>query len=557
MTHKDNPPPLVSLLSQLRDLARDFKQPQAKEDLLADCYRVSQAAIQLSRQQADLFQAQCFFRYQGYEEQEGQGLNMLAMTLLLCQQQKWNDTATLPMLCCALSVAMLPQDGRSQTNFRRRLSQSQQGLWLAVLIPTSRLLPVIGKALAGKALLRLNAAQRLMLLAALLAQKGNEQQKRWSDRLITLGRILPASFYPLLDALAAYPGILPAGTVLQTAQCQALVLSVCRDGLLCRRLSGDMATPHLELIETSSVLTVRPPSTWPDPQQVSSLWDSHWQTRLDELVVSPYRPASAYPISQPPAKLLVIQEMLANPLPEVELIAEHITAEGFLARQLKESASQRSRMNLRLQEVKHALLYQGCERTSHLLIQQALLNRLNQHYFPLQEALLQITRLLVTLLDALAARQGKFQPEAVMTLGYFACSGLFTHKKLKARLRLPGQGPQSYNINHLLILDASDQLQSHGVKLAQAWQQPPSLIEALRCHNSLPEQIRSKAGVQQMACLLGLALIHTRQIYFSTEPGQPDSEYQHQALQLLTLTREDVRQARITAVEQSRCYCPR
>jgi hypothetical protein len=94
-----------------------------------------------------------------------------------------------------------------------------------------------------------------------------------------------------------------------------------------------------------------------------------------------------------------------------------------------------------------------------------------------------------------------------------------------------------FDINHLCNLKGNGQLHKHALVLAQAWQQKPESLLALRMHNMMPDMMSKQGSQVKLAMLLGLSLISARAMYFSHEKSCEDSEhYRKSALELLKLS---------------------
>lgn len=119
---------------------------------------------------------------------------------------------------------------------------------------------------------------------------------------------------------------------------------------------------------------------------VSQLWwDKNWfdfHSIIPDLN-TPF--LQSFRLDKPPQVLLNIQHQLNQHDVNIEQMATLINAEKALVAHIQHSATLANRKRLPVQDVKHALMMHGYERTNSILIQQSLLLRLNQNYFPLQE----------------------------------------------------------------------------------------------------------------------------------------------------------------------------
>ncbi|GGO72027.1 hypothetical protein [Bowmanella pacifica] len=542
---------LASLIQALQ-----HSQASAGESLpafLKQCQRIA-SLTHTASEQSERFYALLVLSISDLTPELQTAVRQLVATQLLCQRMGVNEH-TAHTLLCAVSSAVLWPAGQHRA-LLHWLKQHNQSLWYACLLPLVRLLPHIDKPRIQAAFNRLHAPQRLTLLAALLSGEKRRDRgfagivKYWAPKL-------PPSFLSLLDSLFPFPGLLPPGTSVELQNQQpVLILSQTPTGYLVQPLvEGEQSqVMGIEQRTKSDIVRILPPLTVQNLEAIGHFWNQEWaklQSQSDSVLKVN---KNTYPIAQPPAKLLVIQELLGQSEPDLDKLARHIADEGFLARQLSEDASRRARLKLQFVEVKHALLFQGLARTRHLLIQQALLNRVNQRYFPLQEPLLQFTHLLVNCMDILASQHGVNDHGEVMTLGYFASAGLFTSPWLKKRITLPQSASPRYALSGLLAFPQADELLKHAIALAQGWRQEPLLIQAIR-HHASPLSLMPRPA-RRLSCLLGLGLIMAREIWFA-EGEAAENDYYQQAMAYLRLSPARWQYLKWQIVETTHCYCPR
>ncbi|MDF2179644.1 hypothetical protein P2G88_15445 [Aliiglaciecola sp. CAU 1673] len=543
-------------------LALQRRLAEKQEIEPAEILHLAQQMMQFEQQAPEAFYAQLCLNLPQRDQLNTDDVRSLVVTLLLCRRRNWNSVCALQLLCAAISLFLFTPSGISPA-FRQRLQNMDQQLWLHSLICVFKLLPHRHKGAFGRLMERLAEHQRLLLTASLLGEQlslGIRQgHPAFATALKSLLKRLPPKLQPLLEELFPFPGLLPPGAFISLAQSKALVVAISDKAFWVRTIdeAAQSCNPQMELIKVDQRLEMLPAHELPDIEWLDSLWPLGWQEEALPGNLLKVNRKDSYPIAQPPGKLLAIQDLLTHKEPDPDVIAEHIASEGFLARQLSEAASRQSRLNLKLKEVKHALLYQGFERTSAIMIQQALLNRLNQHYFPLQENLLQFTELLAQCMECLGKVIGHSAPQSMRTLGYFACSALFTHQSLKSQIKLPARGSSGFDINQLLYFRDSQNMQSLAVKLATAWQQDKVLVGALRWHNRLPEDMDCSKKQKVSACLLGLGLIMASRAYWGTESASIQSdEYKRQALAQLYLTDTQLTQLLWEAIDATHCFSP-
>ncbi|AWL12631.1 hypothetical protein HMF8227_02173 [Saliniradius amylolyticus] len=472
---------------------------------------------------------------------------------LLCQHQRWNKVAANQLVCAAFCLT--PKG--SPKGLFALLQQLSQPLWFTSLKAVSRLLPHRQKQGFWPALNKLTSPGALLMLASLITLAQLNPKQPLEHGLNNLARRLPTAFYPLLAQWLTYPSNMPPGQWVHDNEDQPyLVLSLTlSERLLIPLKAGGQSVAEdkgrwLEQHRLQSV--VQAPNI--EPQAYQALWQQQWQEDCEGKSLCHPPQQSSYPVSRPPAKLMAIQKLLDRPQVDVATVAEHIASEGFLAHQLRYRASRNSRMRLEVREVKHALLFEGFERTRQLLLQQALISRLNQHFYPLQDNLLQLTILVAEMLSLLAQQTGRLLPEEATSLGYFACGGLFTCSRFKRLTRLPPSGEQGHRLDQLIALPGNEFVQ-HSIRLARSWGLEKSFVGAIEQHAELPES-RSNNATSQHASLLGLALALSHGAYFDRAPASLTQQYIDQACNQLELTPSRLATLQQQALAQAGCYCP-
>ncbi|MBN7821409.1 hypothetical protein [Bowmanella yangjiangensis] len=541
---------LTQALTQTESLA---EREGFSTTFLQHCQQIA-SLTKVASKQSEPFYALLVLRVHCLSDKAQHALNYLVATQLLCQRMSVNEHTAHTLLSAAVCSVFCPvQQHQALLDW---LKQRNHSLWYSSLIALTRILPHMHKRRVQSALSRLQALQRLMLLAALLSDNKSHpnglrgQLQYWAPKL-------PPSFVPLLDSLFPFPGLLPPGTAVRLPdKTSALILSLTADGYLVRHISSpaQLKTVPVWQLHQEEVQEVLATQVVENIEELGLRWDAQWHNMQSQTEAISACSKSSYPIAQPPAKLIVIQDLLGHAEPDLDKLARHIADEGFLAHQLNEDASRRARLKLQFVEVKHALLFQGLARTRHLLIQQALLSRVNQHYFPLQESLLQMTQVLVNSMEVLANQNGTAEHGEVKTLGYFACAGLFTNTWLKGRVKLPQSASPNYSLTGLLAVPQADELIKHAIALAQGWKQDSQLIQALRYHASPAPQIPRPA--RRLGCLLGLGLLMTRQIWFG-ESETTEMDYYQEAMAYLRLSPARWQYLKWQTVEVTHCYCPR
>ncbi|WP_088332220.1 HDOD domain-containing protein [Lacimicrobium sp. SS2-24] len=548
-------------LEGLAELEKRLQQSGNVNDILSHCLSLSRRLVDDYNLEPAAWQSLTQLYFPSYSRTLNHRFRRMLLALNLCQFHRWHTQSRYGMVCAAMTLDLYSWPTITET-FLSQLKRLDHRIWSSSLIPVARLLPLQKKAGFYRRFTRLTHPQLLLMTVALLTNPSSSasREEKWLSALRKLARALPTACYDLLTPIISQAGLIPPGSLIRFADDKtAIILSRTDTSWLIRYY--DPHCQHFDdditLISASPNCKVLAPLKVKELSVINTLWDVHWQAAFQQQSGAPSLQSSSQPLSKPPAKLLAIQDLLQRQDPDIDKICEHIAAEGFLARQLKTTASHRTRMKLQMEEVKHALLFQGFERTNSVLVQQALLSRLNQFYFPLQQHILQFCILFGHVVEALAERQSKLTTETVVTLGYFFCSGLFISLPLKRRTSLPRRGTPHYSLETLFVLATDTSSLKHSLTLTRAWQQPTSSVDAIRCHHQLPDDMRLNTLTKLQASLLGLALMMTRQIYFGDSlASDADRQYQQQALTVLNLQSADQHNIIESVLENSQCYWP-
>ncbi|ALS97742.1 HDOD domain-containing protein [Lacimicrobium alkaliphilum] len=529
--------------------------------IISHCFNQAHQLQDSFAQAPDSWLAMAQLNFPDYSDSQNLRFKRTLLAMLFSHCHRWHPQSSIGLMCAAMTLDLYswPTTG---DDFLKQIKRLEQQIWASSLIPVARLLPLRQKNGFYQRFARLSHPQLLLMLVGLISTEDRDKppQKHWHQLLRALARQLPCNCYNLLEPLLLAFGLVPPGAMIQLQDKGiAILLSQTPNARLIKRYHSRSKSFSEEVEVIAITEAIRPRAAYgiKSLSLTDRLWDKDWLSSHQDTEESDGWLPHTQPLSKPPAKLLAIQDLLKQDEPDVDMISNHIATEGFLARQLKYTASQRSRMKLQLEEVKHALLFQGFERTSSILVQQALLNRLNQQYFPLQQHALQFCVLLGHVLEALGDRQSKLQTESLVTLGYFFCSGLFINAAFKRRVRLPARAEELFSLDQLFSLPASVSCTQQSLTLARAWQQEKSSLDAIRCHHQLPSESELKGMAKTLATMLGVGLMMSRQIYFGDQPTQGrNSIYLQQAMQVLQLQPDEMQDVVLQAMENSQCYWP-
>ncbi|MCC2614831.1 hypothetical protein LJ739_01085 [Aestuariibacter halophilus] len=445
---------------------------------------------------------------------------------------------------------------RPSSRLRSALRHSQLDVWDAVL-DIAPSLPSWNGRLSPTALQPVQQVAVLShRLARMLLPVADQRRMSWAQALSHLALHSSPQWRNWLAPLVDYPGLMPPGSVIRNKSGQtSLVLSVAQPDVIVRSLSGQQqddiqvhrCQPTDKGLATQSIGR---------PQRLNQWWDERWQHQCDALLgITPLQ-HNTYRLDHPPPILLDIQTQLSNPVVDVAKLSTLISTEAPLVSHLLNIASRLNREQLTVKSVHHALMVLGYERANAELIQHALLLRLSQHYFPLQSAFLQFTRLRSILAQRLAGDDITLSL-AMPTLATFANTGLFTHPGFKTRTQWRCQQQNAlYDITTLHDHTDNASLHSHPLTLAKAWQQPASSIEALRLAATPPREMNTKSLIKRQATLLGLSLAGARMVYFGHSPDRHTETYLAQAFESLDTDHETFSRSLFDAATEIAVNCP-
>lgn len=364
----------------------------------------------------------------------------------------------------------------------------------------------------------------------------------------------PVSLQSVIAPLLHYPTLYPPGSIVKLDNHKMMIiLSSCKQGLVAKETHSPDSNPvMIPYLQVSHVLPARKVANL----AISHLW---WdQTWLDFINISsdintPF--FQSYRLDKPPQVLLSIQQQLSQHDVNIEQMAELISGEKALVSHIQHSATLANRKRLPVQDVKHALMMHGYGRTNSILIQQSLLLRLNQNYFPLQEQLIQFTRLRCAIAKSLCPKDGVFAENAA-TLACFANTGLFTCAVLKNLIHWRPNKSRRFCITSLFEAKMAKQLFENPITLAKAWQQKPIDIRVLRFCNTLPESITASREIQKLSSILGLSLVLSRAVFFTEDNDCIETKnYVRQALKILSIDQNEVQGIQQQCAIDSHVYC--
>ena len=576
---------LHQLYKELAQLLIAYQQQKITTSLIKSTFAFSDSFILLGREYPDQLIGQLHFNKPSLPYGLNLVFNQLIFTYLLAQRESWNETAQQQLLCCVITQFAGniqlgkktkedddEQAGKTLTKLRKHntlllkaLKKLSFEIWFEGLYKAEQRwhpnpLAVLKRCRQQSALLSLlSIATCWGFLFTRKTQKSNHSYA------ITLQRVmqqLPVSEYKKIDTLFEYPGLYPPGAIVKLNDGQYfLVLSLLKDSLIGKYFNTQTAncSQEIEKVAESQIVQVLGAQNLKHLNLLDEWWDNNWREFCEQHENSQHRVIShpSFRLDRPPPTLLTIQAHIQNDNFEVNELTQLIAEEPVFANHIKSMATQYSRENLKISDVKHALLMHGLDRANAVLMEHALNVRLNQHYFPLQEALLQYCATLKQVVAIIAEESKAFPSEQAICWAGFATSGLFTTGTLKSQYSAPDALSSGFKISELYPIEQAEQLPSHAIKLAECWIQERSLIQALR----LLEQPNPFANIKgakkpyKIAALLGTGIIICKHIYSQQKDlNDEEQSFFKQAFLLLGIKEFDIEKITQLSIEKQNPY---
>jgi hypothetical protein len=521
------------------------------------------ALITLSKKHPDAFFAQSQLYKSKLPYVVNLTFNCCILSNLLAVRNKLNDTTNQQLMCASICFFAFEQAkvesfysakkgdyqlGNVNLRLCKALENSHQDCWLGAYQLCSKIHQNVQRFRSDKRIITKD--QIIMSVAVRLALLSTRNLRfkclSFANAIKKITLDSPSNWSEVLQPLMEYPSLMPPGSFIKLSdQSYAVVLAIAKYGHFVFPVSAKsqnhikQAALMLEPKQHKRSLAAQPLTSF---TQLDAFWNSSWNAQNDSRndlminpLLSPYSPV--FRLDNPPATLLAIQKQLNQDEPDIRKLAIAVEKEPLFARHLRKSATQSARQKLQVQDIQHSLMMHGFARSGSILMQQSLLARLNQHYFPLQFQFINFTQLRGQIASTLAKECGLSTPEEACSLAYFANTGLFTLPSLKVLKNWQPKPNRLFDINHLVAVRGGDQLQKHAETLAQAWQQSSTDLLALRNHNNVPEKKSSSRPDEKLAALLGLSLLSTRQLYFAENITCNESQsYIENALRLLNIS---------------------
>lgn len=376
----------------------------------------------------------------------------------------------------------------------------------------------------------------------------------------------PSHWYQNLSPLLRYPSLSPPGTIIRHADGSIqIVLAINEQGLVVKPMmtktnQGSENKSHepqdtqtqalFKVISVKRLTQCYASQTIKDLNKLKYWWNDEFETYCAETLAKTTKSQKTVQIIDPfekklalqsaPSSLLVIQDQLNNINTDIAVVTKALEKEPSYIQQLQQSASTRNRQKQPVETIQHGLAMLGYERTSYLLLEHSLLQRLNQEYFPLQKQLLIFSGLYASVASEIANKNKSLSAETLSSTAYFVLSRLFTLPQLKTQLKWQTGTNKHFEIASLLQIKGKETLKDGAVLLAKAWQQNSQILDVLNNYES-PDFLKNKKVERQLGYVLGLSLIIAKDIYFQPQEKCNDTQnYIKSALAELGLQAQDL-----------------
>ncbi|MGJ8682625.1 hypothetical protein [Paraglaciecola sp.] len=417
---------------------------------------------------------------------------------------------------------------------------------------------------------QLNKLQRLVYLgyklAILCTPNKHSKAVKFAHAFKQLCLTSPPSWYETLEPLLQYPSLVPPGTIIKHVDNSMLIIvSINEQGLVVkpmkrptqnRSIEGEDEDINVGLIPLTQVSQFYLPQSINKMSQFNYWWnednESYLTTNPAAKRVLAFEQKLAF--QSPPPSLLVIQDQLTNINTDISVITKAIEKEPAYVQQLKQSATIGNRQKQPVETIQHGLAMLGYERTSCLLLEHSLLSRLNQEYFPLQKQFIVFSSIYSTIAAEIANTNKSMTYEIVSSTAYFVLSRLFSLPQLRTKMNWEVDNKRHFEVSNLIKVNGNNTLKSGAIILAQAWQQPANILQALKSYDAL-DTLHNSNKKHQLSYILGLSLIIAKQVYFQTPTSCPDTlRYKNNALDTLHLSDTQITEITEQALSKTMIY---
>jgi HD-like signal output (HDOD) protein len=568
---------LAKLLKIYRTAPLDRHLIKASHDFCKSLYSAAKKHPELIFAQPQLYKPQLPFIV-------NLTFNSAALTCLLAVRNKFDPSVTMQLMCGSISIYALEQAsieehyqtdkdnlqslinkiGLRKAKFSQLLKTNQQQIWLSTYLLCSH----IHLTYYPRTSLT-SPITALAYMANKFALFGTPNKQRQATSFAHIIKHLSLEccpkWYELLTPLLQYPSVSPLGSYIRLRDGSIhIVLSLSSKGLITKPIpSKQSVLAHsdktvIQLTSAEKVIHSYPCQQLKRFTRLSQWWSADlidWiANNKEHQHITAFAPI--LPVQSAPASLLVIQDQLSHINADIRVISKAIEKEPAFAHQLQVSASISNRKKQPIQNIQQSLAMLGFERTNHILIQHALLSRLNQQYFPLQQALLTFSQFFVFIVAELATKTKLASPELARTTAYFLMSRLFTLPSIRSLNYWGRSTLASFQLEDLIKVKETQNLKHDGFLLANAWQQNKQMLAVLQQYDLVMQKLDNKQSTRQYCYLLGLSLTLAQEYYFSEATRSKVTElYFNAGLVELGMSQAEVMNMMTNIVSSTNAFC--
>lgn len=526
---------LVKLLKMYRAETLDITLLNVSHHFCKSLYIAAKAHPDLIFAQPQLYKSQLPFI-------DNLTFNAVVSTCLLAVRNKFDPFVTIQLMCGSLSIFALAKSSiekhhqteeehqkrvkitsQINTEFSQLLETNQLHIWLSSYQLCAHV--HLDRYPSAKLTSPSNALAYLANQLALLCTP-HKYKKSMSFALAIKHLSLKCcnKWHRLLIPLLEYPSLTPVGSYVRLRDGSIqIVLSLSDKRLITKPLPTQQSVlkpstkAGIQLIPAQQVLQLYPTQRLNSFDRLSQWWGKDLNEWLSNNKDSGQTIAfdSILPIKTAPLSLLIIQDQLNHINADIRVIAKAIEKEPSFAHQLQISASMSNRQKQPVRNIQQGLAMLGLERTNSILLQHSLLSRLNQQFFPLQEALLTFSQFFVFITGEFASRTKLVSPELARTTAYFLVSRLFTLPQIRSLNYWEAAALPAFKVASLVNVKENHSLKNGGFLLANAWHQNTQILEVLQHYDLVIPEQKIKPSTRQFCYLLGLSLILAQEHYFS------------------------------------------
>ncbi|MDU0356097.1 hypothetical protein RS130_21350 [Paraglaciecola aquimarina] len=560
------------LLVIYREQAISQRQLLATRSFCLGLFKLAKAEPDLVFAQPQLYKAE-------YSYIENLTFNAAVNALLISVRNNLNDAISLQLMCACVGLIAVDQDNianhyvkqgktrapaplsTSHNTLLRNIKKSKHHIWSSVHFIGPYIHQASRTKLAQFTLLQ-SIAYIGLKLTLLCTPNKKYKTPKYAFAFKQLCLLSPEHWSRCLTPLLPYPSLTPPGTFVRVNNAELyLVLSISQLGVTVKRIGKKSEEPivtNLKLTKIESLAQCYSNQTVQKISMLDQWWDRSLQRFLQDQQpqqsVSPF--ASRSPIQAAPSSLLVVQDQLNNTDTDVSIIAKAMAQEPTFIKQLQQSASKNNRHKQPITSIQQCLAMLGYERASNVLLENALLLKLNQEYFPLQQRLLIFTQLSASIAQFLASKSNRQSPILASKSMHFLLSGLFTSVTIKTLNSWPLGTAQALKLSNLIAVPHKQDLKKISLLLAQTWQQNQSILTDLDEYD-LANLSTEKQTIQPTSYLLGLSLVIAKKAYFSQSIDSVETKnYIDLALKSLDLAPKILEEAANTCLCLTAAYSP-